>query len=162
MIQDLTHDLAAEVARGLSSRDRTEVLALQPEASTDEMALEVWADAILRVPEELRTAWAVTIKGKPVVMGGVVRHPHLPHLATTWAVGTERKFEAGVQIMRAALNAHRTWQKRGVRKFQCTCLDSPELSSHWLVRLGYIIEGIFPDLGRNGETFKVWGHNHGR
>lgn len=162
MILDLTPELAQAVAANLSPRDRIEVLALQPEASDDDTALDVWADAILRVPEDLRTAWAVTLDGEPVVMGGVVRHPHLTHLATTWAVGTERKLETGVQIMRAALNAHRTWQERGVRKFQCSCLDSPELSSRWLVRLGYAIEGIFPDLGRNGETFKVWGRNHGR
>lgn len=162
MIVDLTKELAQIVAFSLSPRDRIEVLALQPEASDDDAALDAWADAILNVPEDLRTAWAVHLDGVPVVMGGVVRHPYLTHLATTWAVGTERKLEAGVQIMRAAITAHRAWEDRGVTKFQCSCLDSPELSSQWLVRLGYVIEGVFPGMGRNGETFKVWGRNHGR
>lgn len=162
MIVPLTEELAQAIALGLSQRDRTEVLAMQPDTCSEDLALEVWADQILRVPDNLRSAWAVLLGGDPVVMGGVVRHPHLPHLATTWCVGSDRKMDAGVQIMRAAVEAHQAWEQRGVRKFQCLCLESPELSSRWLERLGYELEGTYRHFGRNGETFKVWGRSHGR
>jgi hypothetical protein len=157
----LTLELAEAVARNLSPRDRAEVLALRPESGDDDLDLEVWAGDVMRTPEHLRTAWAVMLGDEPVAMGGIVRHPGLPHLATSWFVGTARKLEAGVAVMRGAIDGHAIWQDRGVRKFQCMCLDSPELSSRWLVRLGYAIEGIYPQFGRNGETFKVWGRNHG-
>ena len=158
----LTLDLAETIAGNLSPRDRAEVLALRPASGDDEQDLLAWAADVMRVPEEQASAWAVSVGDEPVAMGGIVRHPALTHLATSWLVGTSRKLEGGVSIMRVAIDSHRWWRERGVRKFQCMCLDSPELSSQWLARLGYAIEGIYPEFGRNGETFKMWGKNHGR
>jgi hypothetical protein len=158
----LTLEIAEAVARNLSPRDRAEVLALRPASGNDDLDLEAWAGDVMRTPEHLRTAWAVVFDGEPVAMGGIIRHPGLIHLATSWFVGTSRKLDAGVAVMLGAIKDHKQWEEQGVRKFQCMCLDSPELSSRWLVRLGYSIEGIYPVFGRNGETFKVWGRNHGR
>jgi len=157
----LTLPIAETIASNLSRRDRVEVLALRPDTGDDALDLDVWASDVMNTPEHLATAWAVLVGSNPVAMGGIVRHPALPHLATSWLVGTPKKLDGGVSIMRIAVESHKQWQERGVKKFQCMCLDSPELSSRWLVRLGYSIEGIYPQFGRNGETFKIWGRNHG-
>jgi hypothetical protein len=112
VIIDLTPDLAQAIAFSLSERDLTEVLALQPRGQDIESEIEAWAREIFMVPDHLRTAWAASVDGDPVAMGGVVRHPYMPHLATTWAVGTDRKMDGAVQIMKAAIQAHRVGRAR--------------------------------------------------
>jgi hypothetical protein len=158
MIVDLTTELAAQVASRLSLRDRTEVLACLPDGKD----LAEWVVDLPQGQGPNHGAWAVMRHGVPVAMGGVSRSPGTPWMAVNWAVGTDAKMEAGAWVMRAALAGHRRFDVEGVCKYQCSCLDSPELSSRWLVRLGYLIEGVLANHGRNGETFKLWGRiNHG-
>lgn len=156
MIVELTPELAGRVAATLRTRDRAEVLALLPKR----LSLVDWAAALFEPVD--RALWAVLADdGEPVAMGGISRSPDLPHLATTWAVGTNRKLEAGADIFRCARRLHEEWALKGVMRFQCLCLDTPEESSEWLERLGYTREGLLPGLGHGGETFLMWGNLYG-
>lgn len=156
MIVELTPTLAGHIAARLRARDRAEVLALLPKR----LDLVQWATSLFDPAD--RALWAAcAADGEPVAMGGIHRHADLPHLATTWAVGTDRKLEAGADIFRCARRLHEEWSQKGVMRFQCLCLDTPEESSEWLERLGYTREGLMPGLGHQGETFLMWGNVYG-
>lgn len=156
-IVDLTRDLATEVAGSLRRRDRIEVLASTPHGLTKAQALAWWVDHVLDGGE----SWAAVTVDGPVAMGGMRLIAGRPDLAGTWMVGTDRKLDAGPAIFHHALRMHREWTKRGVRRFQCTCLDSPDESSAWLGRLGYEREGFLRQFGLGGEDFIIWGKIHG-
>lgn len=155
---DLDRTLAATVAATLRERDRREVLACVPLAMTDQQGLAWWLDHILAGG----VSWAAMVDDVPVAMGGLREIDGRPDIASSWCVGTDRKLEAGVAIYLHAARSHQAWEARGIRRFQCSCLDTPEESSMWLVRLGYEREGRLRALGRNGEDFIIWGRIHGR
>lgn len=157
-IVDLTRSLALDVAQRLRARDRVEVLALMPAGLADDDALMLWVGHILSGG----VSWAAVVDGVPVAMGGLRELEGRPDVAHSWCVGTDRKLEAGAIIFRHAARMHEAWEARGVRRFQCSCLDSPEESSAWLERLGYEREGRLRALGRGGEDFIIWGRIHGR
>lgn len=150
MIVPLTIDAARHIARNLRPRDRQEVLCSLP----DDMTLDAWVDAMMANQDADR--WMVCAGVEPVAMCGVTPSP-LRHVATSWAVGTDRKLEAGASLMRTAIEGHRIWEARGIRRFSCLCLDTPEESSAWLERLGYQREGVLRGMGRGGENFIQWG-----
>lgn len=154
----LTSALAAEVAANLRARDRAEVLAAVPSGMTAAEGMAWWLDHITEGGE----SWAALVDGVPVAMGGLRGLDGRPDLAASWAVGTDRKMAAGVAIFLHAVRIHERWTDLGVRRFQCSCLDSPEESSEWLLRLGYQREGVLRSFGRNGEDFIIWGRIHGR
>ncbi len=156
MIVTLNPEIAGRITANLRDRDRREVECVLP-AGRD---LVTWAASLFDAPAADQWA-AIDAEGVPVAMGGVSPVPGFEHLANSWAVGTDRKLLAGVEIFRQALRLHTEWQRRGVRRFQCTCLDTPEESSAWLERLGYQREGVLRGLGKNGEDFIMWGMYHG-
>jgi hypothetical protein len=151
----LTPDLAATVAQNLRPRDLAETLATLPA----DLSVTEWARSLSKNPNG--SAWAALAPdGTPVAMGGVyLSHPAMPHLATSWAVGTQRKYEVGAHIYMAAARLHKEYIAKGVLKFQCMCLNVEEYeeSSEWLQRLGYHLEGKLAGHGRGGETFWLWG-----
>lgn len=155
MIQTLTPALAGLIIATLCDRDRRELEALLPPGKD----LGWWRDCLFQNTEA--ESWAAFAEdGTPVCMGGITRGS-LPHLAQTWAVGTDRKHEAGVAIFRQASRLHQSWiESRGIRKFQCSCLAEDldcEGGSVWLERLGYVEEGFLRCQGLHGEDFRLWG-----
>lgn len=154
----LTRAQARHIAHRLSDRDREEVLCVLP----DHLTLDAWVDEVMANPVGERWV-AVAPDGEPVAMGGITPSG-CQHAATSWAVGTDRKAEAGSLIMLTAMHAHRRWVDRGVRRFACTCLAGPasDTGSAWLERLGYVREGLARGLGREGQDFIMWGMCHGR
>jgi hypothetical protein len=146
----LTIDAARHIAHNLRPRDREEVLCSLP----DGMSLDDWVD--LMMANKDADKWMVLVGGDPVAMCGVTPSA-LKHLASTWAVGTDRKLEGGAELMKTAIEAHRVWSGLGIRRFSCLCLDTPEESSAWLERLGYQREGVLRGFGREGQDFLQWG-----
>lgn len=156
-IAALTRPLALRVAAFLRPRDRVEVLACVPAGLSDAEGLLWWVDHITAGGE----AWVAMVDDEPVAMGGIRGIDGRPDLACTWCVGTGRKLEAGAAIFRHALRIHARWHEIGVERFQCSCLDSPEESSAWLERLGYVREGVLRHIGKNRENFIIWGKIYG-
>ena len=155
MIRTLTPALAGIIIANLCGRDRRELDALLPPGRD----LEWWKDCLFSNTDA--ESWAAFSEDDmPVAMGGITRGG-LPHLAQTWAVGTDRKTEAGVAIFRQASRLHQSWiESRGTRKFQCSCLAEDldgNGGSVWLERLGYTEEGFLRSQGLNGEDFRLWG-----
>lgn len=157
-IAELNRELATQVAANLRHRDLIEVLACVPWAIPDDEGLAWWLESVLAGGE----SWAALASDSvPVAMGGLRHLPERPDLALSWCVGTDRKLEAGATIYLHALKIHDEWRRRGVRRIQCSCLDTPEESSEWLERLGYVREGVMRSAGRNGENFVLWGRVYG-
>lgn len=170
----LTLELAEQIARNLSPRDRAEVLAYvwpRPGQSED-MAILEWArEQVAETKFVHAQAWAIVSAkhGEAVAMGGIKTDPGMMKtwLASTWCVGTPERtsvVQAGIAVFRQAKLMHREWAAKPfpVRKSICMCLDSPGgPPSEWLERLGYSLEGILASHGCHGETFKLWGKIHG-
>lgn len=156
----LTRESLTVLAGLLCDRDRAEVLALQPDNLDTTASIAHWIDHVLKGLAAGGEAWVVSLGDEPVAAGGLVPVPGRAAHALSWCVGSARKREAGPLIFKIAARVHETWQKDGVRRFQCTCLDSGD-PSDWLMRLGYQREGRLRQVGRGGEDFLLWGRVHG-
>lgn len=148
--QQLDLKTAMHVATNMSNRDKSELLAMR-----DDNDIIAWAKDIVDRLDENSVGYCALVNDVPVAVFGMTKINNWMCLA--WAVGTDDRWKAGKEIYRECVQLVKRWFDDGYTKMQCYCLDSPTGGSEWLERMGWVMDGKIPYMGKDGEDFRLWG-----
>ena len=144
---------ALYIIDNLNARDKHEVTA----TLVGTFSPQIIADSILdRTDAE---SYCEFYDETPCLMYGYYRT--LPHIAVLWSLGTNDKFKRLRNLIDAFTTMSITCREHGIKRFQSSCLYNPE-ERQIMPALGLKLEGLMPGIGKDGETFALWGIYYGK